>query len=170
MVFSASLDITAWLITIMVLLIHVGLAVKLITALEGKAALGIRVFAYTIGILLPLAFLVFTFLYSPKEYEVKDDKIIIGRPIGDFVIDISQISKVSIMDRGISSTFKRTFASGGLFGYFGEVKDGNDDLYQVFATRRDRYVLIETTEGQKFVLSPDDENFVKLLEPLIHKI
>lgn len=155
--------------TIIVILLQVGINVGLIKGLPRKFNLGARIIAYSVGMILPFVLFAIVFLYRPIHYEVTDNDIVIHRPIGDYVIEIKHISKIGKLDHGIASTMRRTMASGGLFGYFGEVKDGRDQLYTFFATRRDRYVLIEMTEGNKYVLSPDDENFVKQLEPSLQK-
>lgn len=79
----------------------------------------------------------------------------------------STITNVRLLSReGMKFTI-RTFGVGGLFGYWGMFSNSRIGRFRMFATRRDRTVLIETTEGKKIVITPDEpEVFVGTIKSL----
>ena len=62
----------------------------------------------------------------------------------------------------------RIGASGGLFGFFGEFKNPVYGEMTWYATRSNHFVMLETMNDQKIVLTPDDPEFVKDIKARLH--
>ena len=107
------------------------------------------------------------YLYRPLKYVVEFDKIIIKRPFRDKVIAITTIKEVYSIKKGSMGWVLKTFGNGGLFGFYGEFRSGRYDQMTWYATKRSNYVMLETTEQEKIVLTPDDPSMVDEIKKLI---
>ena len=63
----------------------------------------------------------------------------------------------------------RTFGVGGLFGYYGKFRNKTFGNMTWFATQQKNYLIFETTNNQKIVLTPDDTDMIKEIQKLIGK-
>jgi Bacterial PH domain len=97
-----------------------------------------------------------SYTYRPMSYLLTADTLIIQRPIKDVTIQRDQIKGVERIDDTVLSGSVRTFAVGGLFGYYGKFANTKIGNMTWYATRNDAAVLIKTTDNQKIVLTPDD--------------
>lgn len=61
----------------------------------------------------------------------------------------------------------KTFGNGGLFGFYGEFKNDRYGYMTWYATKRSNYVMLETTEREKIVLTPDNVDMVTEIKKLI---
>lgn len=102
------------------------------------------------------------FLYRPIHYELRDDVLIVHRLLNDVTILRLSILTVEVLDKAQLNATTRLFGVGGLFGYFGKFRNKQLGTMIWYATRRDRTVLITTTEGKKILITPDETaDFVK---------
>lgn len=150
LIFKASLDKTAQVLTIGIALLFLGIAIVPLLFSQGnyqESILTLAIFVLVYGI---------SFLYSPMSYEISARDLIIKRPIGNVVIDRNQIQSARKLDKGQLSWSVRTFAVGGLFGYFG--KFWNNELGHMtwYATRTDQAILILTNAGKKLIVTPNE--------------
>lgn len=60
----------------------------------------------------------------------------------------------------------RTFGNGGLFGYFGKFYNAAFGKMTWYATRRNNYLVLSTSENGKIVLTPDNLEMAKEIERL----
>ncbi len=160
-VFETSLDTTAKLLTVGIALLFIGIAIGPLLFSEGShdgsiVTLGIFLFIYGT-----------TFLYSPRSYELDETNFIIKRPIGNIVLNRSEIKSVMKTEKSKLSWAVRTFGVGGLFGYFGKFWNGEFGHMTWYATRMDHAILITTNEGKKIVVTPNEQD--QLLSELDQK-
>lgn len=116
--------------------------------------------------LLIFAINVLVLFWVPKDYRVTKDKVVvmgIFRPIKE--INRQEIRKVEVVDNALRDAI-RTFASGGLYGYFGKFSSDRFGYFDMYAgSSGKRAVLIESLSNQKLILVPPDaEAFVALFK------
>lgn len=90
----------------------------------------------------------------PQYYYVSDRSIIIQRPFGKLRIPLDTVVHVRPLSGEELGFNRRRIGAGGLFGYLGYYHSSRIGNYQMWATHRDRLVVIETGKG-KYVISPD---------------
>lgn len=103
----------------------------------------------------------FAFAFRPISYSVTNEDIVVNRLLFNVRIKKAEIRRVELVAKERVRRSIRTFGVGGLFGYYG--KFANFDLGRMtwYATRRDRTVLITTTDDRKIIITPNDpEKFV----------
>ncbi len=110
--------------------------------------------------------LLYTYLHKPTRYEVRDEKIIIRRPIGNVEINLQEIARID----PIHHDLLKDATKGGAFGYMGKF-----DTYlgktMWYGTRRDQIVLITKTDGSKIVLTPDQrEEFIEQVSSTLRSL
>jgi len=149
MIYTASLDTLAKIIT------------------GGILALCVAFYIFfngTSGFWLWFGFLLFvfglSFILRPVHYELHPDQIIVHRLIKPILVKRSEVTEVGLLADADKKGMLRTFGSGGFLGYFGKFWSKRLGHFTMYATRRDHLVLIQKNDGQKIVLSPDDENFI----------
>lgn len=99
---------------------------------------------------------VITYLYRPKAYMLDGQNFYISRIAGSFRIPLSVITTVQQIPNSDLRFSIRTFGNGGLFGYTGYFRNSKLGKMRWFVSQRKNYVLIETNDGAKFVVSPDE--------------
>lgn len=144
--YKASLDKTAIIITILVSLLF--------------GALVVFDFILPLAILLIMIYLICLNL-KPFRYEINENEIIIRRLIKSVRISRSDIESLKLLDESELRGTIRTFGVGGLFGWYGKFTNGQLGDMTWHVTRRDKIVLINTKDGKKILISPDEaESFV----------
>ena len=107
---------------------------------------------------------VIAYALRPINYSITDKSVIIHRLLSDKTISRTNIKTVELLINGELNFAVRTFGVGGLFGYFGKFFKGSIGSMNWYATRRNKVVLIRTTEGENIVVTPDDyQNFMREL-------
>jgi len=103
------------------------------------------------------------YLWSPRSYIVRDNLVVVRRPIGDLAIDMSKQPKLWKWTWwGL-----RLFGSGGLYGYYGYFTFRGTGRVRMHATNRHNLVLIEDARGRKHLISPDrPKEFMKQAQAL----
>lgn len=97
-----------------------------------------------------------TWIFRPVKYSVNSERLIIHRPVRDVEIRIRDIRKAVRISKDDMRWTARTFGNGGLFGYYGKFWNKKFGTMTWYATKRNNYLLVETREGKKLVLTPDD--------------
>ena len=157
MVFKSTLDKTSKAITIGVILLFVVLFI-ISYPFSGKENI-------TTSLLIGLLFLVITivtYAFSTKSIELNQNDLYIKRPFDKVVLLRSDIIKIEKIDYKDLSLAMRKFGSGGVFGYIGKFWNKQQGNMTWYATDMKNPVMIETKNGKKIVLTPDDR--VQFLE------
>jgi hypothetical protein len=159
MTYKTSLDLTAKIITINVTIFF---AIIIFGQYPIIKDAGRIIPIYTTVTL--LAIYLITYGFRPVNYQINTALLIIHRPISDVKIDRSVITGVELLDKEQTKWSFRTFGVGGLFGYYGKFFNSKIGSMTWYATRRDKMVLIRTSDNRKIVLTPDEpERFVASL-------
>jgi hypothetical protein len=147
MIYKASLDKTAIIIT------------NVVTLLFGT--LIVFNFILPLAIILMIIYLI-CLLLKPLSYEITEDKLIIRRLIKSVHMNRSDIESLELIDKAELSGTIRTFGVGGLFGWYGKFANSKLGDMTWYITRRDKPVLIIKKDGKKILISPNEaEAFVK---------
>lgn len=164
MEFKASLDPLAKIITIgaIILFIFIGQkSVKQIIIAQGD---NIIILIHS-GILMMLVLIIIgCWLFAPKSYSIYGGDLVINRPVGNVNIKISEIIEARVLNSNEISGLIRTFGNGGLFGYYGKFYNTKLKHLTLYTTQRKNRILIETSQGKKIVISPDDLSIVEKLK------
>jgi hypothetical protein len=165
-VFSASWDRTVWIISSVFALAFVVVTIALVMiglhAMDQSRATGM-----TVLVLAGLTFgmLVVTACFSPIDYRVTSDHLVVRRAGRDVRVAVSEIAGVEVVHR--ETVFRRSMrtpASGGPFGFFGRWRSPGLGEFTAYVTRRDRLVLVHRKERDPIVISPDlREDFIRAL-------
>lgn len=103
--------------------------------------------------------IIITFLYAPKKYVIDNNTISIKKIVGNISFNKNKIStykELNITDLG---SMTRTFASGGLFGYFGSFRSSKiGDLSVYCGSLNSNLILITLKSNKKFLISPDNKD------------
>jgi len=123
-----------------------------------------------LGVVLVAAILttvcIFFFLRRTTGYVLDEDQLSIRRPIGNIQIPIHQIKTATNIRKETMADMQKYGANGGFFGYSGEWKTGLG-LTRWYATQLNNYLLIETIDNEKIILTPNDREMVKEIRRLI---
>ena len=156
MVFSASFDKAAVTVTVIVTILFCGITTMLLLFIQDDfPLLAWLMIIFLVGIYF------YAFSYYPVKYSITRNELAVHRPFARLKINMTTIKSAVIIDRGnIRAT--RIFGSGGFFGYWGSFANYSIGKMTWYVTRRDKAVLVETVEGRKILLSPDEpEQFVQ---------
>ena len=147
MIYKASLDKTALLIT------------SLVTLMFG--ALIVFNFILPLAIFLIIIYLICIAL-KPLSYEITKDELIIRRLIKSVRMNRADIKSLELIEKTTLSGTIRTFGVGGLFGWYGKFANSQLGNMTWYLTRRDKPVLILKKDSKKILISPDQaEAFVR---------
>lgn len=151
MIYKATLDKTAKLLTIGITILFIGIAI------------GPKLFSKSENTEIPIVVIIILFLtygisygFSPKSYEINENSVVINRLFKNVIVNHSQIKNVLKLENGKLSWSIRTFASGGLFGYFGTFWNKEFGNMIWYATRKDKAIMVITNNNQKIILTPDE--------------
>lgn len=147
MKFAASLDKTAIVLTVLVTVVF-AVVVGGQYALIADVGRATPVYT-TVGC---LAIYGLAFAFRPAGYVVTAEEVVVSRPLWNVHIRRADLRRVAALPARDLSASIRLFGVGGLFGYYGRY--ANTTLGR--ATRRDTPVLLETTGGKKYILTPND--------------
>jgi hypothetical protein len=111
-------------------------------------------------LLLFVATIVGSYLFSTNSYTVTDSEFIIHRPISNRVIKIADIAEIRTTDSTDFTGTIRTFGVGGLFGYYGKYYSSKIGSMTWYVTQKQNKILVRTQQGDKIIISPDDISLV----------
>lgn len=149
--FTATLDTTAKMITIVVCVILIIPFVKI-----GDSFIYSHDYRLLIAPVLIITALVYAALWRPTAYTVDADTFQIHRAMGVKSIPRSDIESVGLMNKEDLGFGIRTFGSGGAFGYLGRFWYKNTGHLTMYVTDKSKMILISLKSGKKLVVSPDD--------------
>jgi Bacterial PH domain len=110
---------------------------------------------------LPVISFFVVYLFRPNNYSISNDKLLIHRMIGNIEINRANIQSVQEIDESQVKNSLRTFGVGGFFGSFGKFWNSKLGNMTWYVTRRNNFVLVETKDKKKIILTPDKpEEFV----------
>lgn len=159
-IYTASLDGTAKIITATVVLLSIVLCYAGIRGLR-KSKGDIMAISLNLFIVLLAVFITGgTFLCSPRNYILGNFDIAVDRPVGRVTIQVKDILEIRPIRESEMEGITRVFGVGGLFGYYGHYYGRNLGDMTWYATNRNNLVIIHTKEGDAIVISPDDKDFV----------
>ena len=151
MIYKATLDKTAKLLTIGITILFIGIAI------------GPKLFSKSENSEIPIVLIIILFLtygisygFSPKSYIINENSVVINRLFKNVIVNRSQIKNVLKLENGKLSWSIRIFASGGFFGYFGRFWNKEFGNMTWYATRRDHAIMLITKSNQKIILTPDE--------------
>ncbi|MBN1795407.1 MAG: hypothetical protein JW804_01925 [Sedimentisphaerales bacterium] len=162
-VFSASWDRRMWILnSVLIILLGVITITLLIAGLYGMREnmfCAIIVFAASP---VPVLILLVGAAFAPRQYQTTGDSILVNRLLAkDVKIPLSGVYSIEPVNyKYVFKKSVRIFGSGGSFGIYGDFTSPNLKYFKAYMTRRDRLVLIRTTD-KPFLLTPDDpEGFI----------
>ena len=124
-------------------------------------------YAMPIGLII---IVIVTYGFSPKGYVMEEGEFTILRPFKAKNYPLSDIRSVTAVEKKNLKGSIRTFGVGGLFGYFGLFRNNTYGNMVWYATRRDRFVVIERSNGKTIVITPDDPaTFVTAYQSIVGK-
>jgi len=108
----------------------------------------------------------FTWLYSPQGYSVRDGALVIHRPWKPVTIPLAEIRSVQLLSPEDVSPFSglRMFGVGGLFGYYGVFFLPRLGGYVRFYLRNKENPILLDTTGGRLLLSPDSGGLILALK------
>lgn len=159
--YKASLDNLAKIITIFVCIIFAAIAYMSINAIvisEGD----VRVISiHSVILLFLFAILGFCYFISPQSYNIENGFLTIIRYAGNKKIKLSDIVEIRTIIDGELTNIIRTFAVGGLFGYYGKYYSSKSGKITFYATQKRNKVFILTKQGDKIIITPDDLGIIE---------
>jgi hypothetical protein len=168
MFFKASLDTLSKVITIACLVIFAGSAAGIGTLMWSPGVSTPGVIGFGFLVLFMIGVPAGCYLYAPKGYRIDTDALVVVRPAGDKKILFSDIAEIRPMSPGEMGRTLRTFGNGGLFGYYGKYYNRTLGNFTIYATRRDRYLLVRTKQMKSIVITPDDAGILCHLQKALH--
>ncbi len=120
-------------------------------------------------VLIPLAIviivLVVALFYRVKSYSLTADALQVIRPLGSRSFERKNIKSATPVTTKELGFGIRLFGSGGWGGWFGTFLYKNIGKAQVYATDRNKFILLRTADGRQIIISPvDTEGFLKALK------
>lgn len=104
------------------------------------------------------------YIFSPREYWLIGNQLIVKRPFTKVEFKLDDVTEVRLAEKDEVKNPMRLFGSGGWFGYYGKFSNFKFKTFQMYCSRMDRLVLVFTQKGLK-VFSPDEpEKFINLLK------
>ena len=155
-VFTTSLDNFNKITTTAVCVVIIGIVGFTLTDELVNEQKGLDLIPISLTLILLIAY-----LFRPNNYSVDEDKLLIHRMIKDVEIKRDNIKYVEIIDESKVKNSIRTFGSGGFFGSFGKFWNSTLGSMTWYVTRKNNFVLVETNDQKKIILTPDNpEDFV----------
>ncbi len=167
MEYKATLDWTAKIITGFVTALFLGIIGFNFWMIDRESAQWEEYEPLIFSIILMGSIYLFCYSFRPTKYIVDSEKITIKRPLKDLIIDMKNIQQVFLVSNDTMKWTIRTFGNGGLFGYYGKFRNRTYGNMTWYATKRDNYLLIETSKHKKIILTPDDITMAKEIKKFL---
>lgn len=114
-----------------------------------------------------LSALSFGIYKTPSSYIITDTELIIAGRFSRTSIKIKDIRNVRRFDYDDKKGLVRTFGAEGVLGNIGYYSSIRHKKMYFLTSRDTNWVMIETNDNKKFVISPDSLYMVELLKKLI---
>jgi hypothetical protein len=178
MKFKASYDKIAIIITVAVTFICGVIFILMLRMIPADTA---EIAVITIVLIALICLPVLSFLFSPRNYILDNEEIVIKRILKSVLIKYADIIDIAIPDEKLMKNSCRSGGSGGLFGYYGNFYNKNfrGDM-KWYVTQMKKFVIIKAKKTRKefagpysrkseiIVLSPD--NTMEFMNELKMKI
>lgn len=153
--FKASLNATSWIVSLAVIAFSAIMSVFIYNNIDNSDAPYFLVWAFP---LFMGSLMVGLFLFRPSSYSITPYSVVISRLAKDRVIDKNDITLCRVVSKEEMGLPIRTFGNGGLFGFTGSYFSDRLGKMTWYATRTDKYVLIQLSGGQKIIITPDEQD------------
>jgi len=167
MEYKASLDWAALTVIAFVTIVFTGIIAAIVNSFDTSKDLLLQSFVFAFTAILLAGIYIICYIFRPLKYIIDSGKIIIKRPYKDKVIELSSIKAVYTITKDSMGWVHKTFGNGGLFGYYGEFRCDRYGDMTWYATRRTNYVMLETHDHERIVLTPDNVDMVNEIKKLI---
>ena len=161
MEFTVSNDKMARVVTAFVTVLFIGLATLPFFTVADADSAGRWIMFGTTG--LAWVIYLFAWLLRPTGYSITGDRLIIRRPWRSRDVSFGAITDIRMPEPSAMRWSIRLFGSGGLFGYFGRFRNKTFGNMNWYATRLDKFTVINLRSGETIVLTPDDATFATRL-------
>ena len=165
MYFKATMDKLAKVITVGCLLLFFGVGYLNLAFLSTNRTTTGNTIIRLLGLVIVLGIPITCYLIAPIGYYLGNGALTIRRRVRSFSIPLSDITDVHLLSP--DETMIRTFGVGGLYGYFGQHHSLRWGRLYLYTTQRRNRILIETLDGTKLVISPDDVQLFAALHKAI---
>jgi hypothetical protein len=112
--------------------------------------------------------LMFGLYKTPTAYLLTDTALIIISRFSQTSINVKDIRTVRIIESGDKKGLIRTFGAEGVIGNIGYYSSSKHKEMHVLTSRDTNWVMIETKDKKKIVISPDNLDLVSMLNKLIN--
>jgi hypothetical protein len=148
MIFQCSWDTTVISITLIttaiLLAVIIALFVKMIRYRKEKR--NVPALFCLLGVLLFISADIVSALFCPQKVSIENEAIRIHRIKGDIVIPVEKIEEIRLCNDSDTKNSKRTFGSGGAWGYLGKFNNRQLGNYQMYVTDLSKKILVKTTD------------------------
>lgn len=107
----------------------------------------------TILLITDCSIIMVPYLFAPRAFSITSKGILIKRLIGGILIPFDDVLSVRRVKVGLGA---RLFGSGGLYGYYGLFYVSGLGRVWMYATDKDKLLLIKTRKGKNYIVSPSD--------------
>jgi hypothetical protein len=160
--YSIPWDKTVSVVTYTILIVFTVLSILLIYQLFKKPNYFI-ISALIMFIAIPLI----AYIYAPREYVINKNGLTIKLGISSILIPKSEISSIYSIPTEKMNKTNKSFASGGLFGYYGKFENKTLGSFKMYTGRFDSLIMIVTNNGDKIIISPvNPKNFINKLNDI----
>jgi len=125
---------------------------------EGAFRWGLLVAPVIVALVIPGVWVL-----APRGYTIEGGELTVNRPLFPVRVPLASIRAVRLVARKQAGAFVKVAGAAGLFGHYGRFYSSALGSFRLYATRRDRLVVIDT-DGGRFVVTPaSPERFVEAL-------
>jgi hypothetical protein len=119
--------------------------------------------ALLVGPLLLAGVIPIAWALAPRGFTIEGGELTVNRALFPVRIPLAAIRGARLVGREQAGALVKVAGSGGLFGHYGRYYSRGLGAFRLYATRRDRLVVVDTEAG-RFVLTPaTPERFVEAL-------
>lgn len=163
MEFKASLDLTGKLMTVGVCVLLGAIAARHLYRIVATRPSQAEVLVTLAEVAFLLAIPLFSYLFSPQKYVLRDRALVIQRAVRSVVLPFEQIESVEVLSpEDVSGAF-RYFGVGGLFGYYGRFWRPELGRVTFYLKNKTNPIAITTKRGEKLIVSPDSPEMARAL-------
>jgi hypothetical protein len=119
-----------------------------------------------LGILLGVGVLIFMALDCPLKVSVKNESITIHQMKNNLIIPIETIEEIRLCDNSDTQNSRRTFGSGGAFGYLGKFSNLQLGDYKMYVTDVSKEILVNTNGNIIIFSCNQPEKLVQLVNTM----
>lgn len=164
MEYKASLDTLAKIITGGTIILFLFLGYRSVNILTVSQVDTTSILIHGGLLLFLIAVILGGYLFAPQSYLVDSTDLTIVRPVNNKKIKLADITEISTIAEGGMTGTVRTFGVGGLFGYYGKYYNSTFGSMTFYTTQRKNQILIQTKQGNKIIISPDDNSIIEKLK------